>query len=387
MVDGCIYYQVDPRRQLNGRTIGGKREAFLKKKEALEKADAIATETKLDGSVTANMDAELRVMALKGQAILKPFGKTLSEAVDFFKEFLLAEQAKEESQTVTAMVDLWKNKKTAARGLKVLRQATIDDIKETSKILKREFGKYRILEINKKHFEEYFDKIQVGQRRKFNLRSRFSQFFNWCINEHEISIKNPLEKITIDVPEKEVPVLKPIEAERIMRLCQSRYPQLIAYHAVSLFGGLRPTEALYLCWKDIHIDEDELQVKADISKTKRTRSVPINETLKAWLAHTPLSKEAGIVPVLNERELFEKFRAELGYKIRGENPNGKKWPEDILRHTFATYWLKKYNQDTKTHNNKYALADIMGNSPKIIEDHYKAIVKNSEAEKYWKILP
>ena len=76
MVDGCVYYQVDSRRQLDGRPIGGKRETFSKKKDALARADAIATETKLDGSVAANMDAELRVMALKGQAILAPFGKS-----------------------------------------------------------------------------------------------------------------------------------------------------------------------------------------------------------------------------------------------------------------------------------------------------------------------
>ncbi len=387
MVDGSVYYQVDSRRQLDGRSIGGKREAFLKKKDALARAEAIATETKLDGSIAANMDAELRVMALKGQAILNPFGKTLIDAVDFYKEFLLAEQAKEESQTVTAMVDLWQKKKTAIRGLKVLRQATINDIRETSRILKREFGKYKILEINKKNFEEYFDKLQVGQRRKFNLRSRFSQFFNWCINEHEVALKNPLEKIVIEVPEKKVPILTSSEAEKLMRLCQSSHPELIAYHAVSLFGGLRPTEALLLDWKDIHLDENELEVKADTSKTKKSRSVPINETLKAWLSGIQGPKNGRIIKTTNDREHLERLRAGLGYKVRKENPKGKKWPEDILRHSFGTYWLKIYDKETKTHNNKYVLADIMGNSPKIIEDHYKAIVKSSEAEKYWKILP
>jgi len=333
------------------------------------------------------MDAELRVMALKGQAILEPFGKTLSDAVSFYKEFLLAEQAKEESQTITTMVDLWQKHKTAKRGLKILRQATIDDINETSKILKREFGIYKILEINKKLFEEYFNKIQVGQRRKFNLRSRFSQFFNWCINEHEISLKNPLEKIVIEVPEKEVPILTSEEAEKLMRLCQTTHPELIAYHAVSLFGGLRPTEALLLDWQDIHLDENELKVKAGTSKTKKSRSVPINETLKAWLSSIQHPKNGRIIQTSNDREHFEKLRAGLGYKVRKQNPNGMKWPEDILRHSFGTYWLKIYDKENKTHNNKYVLADIMGNSPKIIEDHYKAIVKSSEAEKYWKILP
>jgi integrase len=379
MVDGCVYYQVDPRRQLNGRTIGGKREAFLKKKEALARADAIATETKLDGSVAANMDAELRVMALKGQAILNPFGKTLSDAVDFYKEFLLAEQAKEESQTVTSMADLWVEEKRAQQRRKLLRQATVDDIIETQKTLKKNFGHLKILEASKKHFENYLNNLNVGEQRRYNLRSRFSQFFNWCIHEQGIPMRNPLEKIKIEVPEKEVSIFTPVEAEKLLRLCQNSFPQLLAYHAVSLFGGLRPSEAELLEWSDIHFDEKQIKVPKEISKVKRTRVFTMTDTLEAWLKTIP-KRGTRILHTTNNRGNLEMLRAKLGFKIGKENPNGKKWPEDILRHSFGSYWLR-------IHNDKPHLAEIMGNSTSIIEKHYKSPVNESDAKKYWAILP
>jgi integrase len=379
VVDGQIFYQVDPRRQLDGKPVGGKRETFSSKKKATVRADEIASETILDGRAAANMDPELRLMAIKGQAALEPFGKSLADAVEFYKEYLLLEQAKGNSQNIKTLVELWWKEKFNKKR-KALRQATIDDIQETGQLLKKNFGDLKVLEASKKHFEDYLYNLNAGQRRRFNLRSRFSQFFNWCIHEHELPIKNPLEKIVIEVPEKEVPIFTPSEAENLLKLCQKSFPQLLAYHAVSLFGGLRPSEAEFIEWDDVHLEEKQIKVRAEISKTKDTRIFTMHDTLAAWLNSVHGVKFGRILQTSNTRGDFEKFRSELGFKIGKQNPNGKKWPEDILRHSFGTYWLRIYN-------NKPHLAEIMGNSPSIIKKHYKAIVSESDARKYWAVLP
>ena len=378
-VKGQQFYVVDPRRQKNGKHIGGDREFFSSKKKALERADQISVELHTEGSSSMNMDAALRVMAHKGEALLKPFGKTLGDAVKHYHEFLKAKAAKESSETIATLANLWAEKKTSNYANKPLRQDTKDDILETRTMLKRDFGKFKILEIERKHFEDYLDKLKVSQRRKYNIRSRFSQFFNWCIKQ-DIIETNPLSGITIEVPEMEVQILQPEEAKKLMFLCMEEFPDLLAYHAVCLFAGVRPSEASLLEWKDIHIDEKTIHINAKIAKTKESRNVDIHPTLEEWLKHYQGKKRGCILDTSNNRSRLELFRAKLGYKIGKHNPNNKKWTLDIMRHTFCTFWLK-------TFNNRAHLSEIMGNSPSIIAKHYKAAVFTSGAEDFWNILP
>ena len=99
VIKGSIFFQVDPRRQNNGKAIGGKRETFASKKKALARAEALAAETFQDGLLAVQMDPELRLMAIKGKVALDSFGKTIEDAVEHYLEFLREEKAKEESQT------------------------------------------------------------------------------------------------------------------------------------------------------------------------------------------------------------------------------------------------------------------------------------------------
>lgn len=379
MVDGKRFYQVDPRRQLKGNSIGGKREAFASKKKAIARADEIYSETLLDGNLATQMDAELRLMALKASASLEPFGKSIADAVEFYRTHLLLQKAKEESQTISALVDLWWKEKFNKKR-KNLRRATIDDLKETGKTLKKTFGDKRILDITTKDFEAYLFDLDIGERRRYNLRSRFSQFFNWCINSLEIPIKNPLAPIEIEVPDKEVAILTPCEAKKVMHLCQESYPELTAYCALSLFGGLRPTEAELLEWSNIYMEERQIKILGQISKRKEGRVFTMHDTLLSWLKSIQGAKSGRILQTSSNRGTLERLRADLGYKIGRENPDGRKWPEDVLRHSFGSYWLRLYH-------NKYELSEIMGNSPKVIGKHYKALVSESDAIKYWGILP
>lgn len=382
IIKGQKFYQVDPRRQQNGSQIGGKREHFPRKKDALLRADELAGETFVYGQTAMSFDPELRLMAIKGTAALEPFGKSIMDAVEHYRNFLALEQAKEQSQTVSTLVDLWQREKAFNNGGNPLRRDTIDDINETWRLLRRNFGHLKILEVSKKHFEDYLFSLKVGQQRRFNLRSRFSQFFNWCINDQEIPINNPLAKIKIIVPPKDTPILSPIEAENLMRICKKDFPTLLAYHAVSLFGGLRPSEAEFIQWQNINMNERQIHVKKSISKTINDRVFTMNDTLYSWLNYINKSNNSTgrILDTNYNRGNLEKFRIRLGYKLQKQNPYGKKWPEDVLRHSFATYWLR-INSD------RPRLAEIMGNSVKVIKKHYYAIINESDAIKYWQILP
>jgi hypothetical protein len=67
-------------------------------------------------------------------------------------------------------------------------------------------------------------------------------------------------------------------------------------------------------------------------------------------------------------------------KAKANGQPVKPWPEDCLRHSFASYWLPINNDRPK-------LAEIMGNSTDVIREYYRKPIKPGVAEKYWRIFP
>ena len=109
-------------------------------------------------------------------------------------------------------------------------------------------------------------------------------------------------------------------------------------------------------------------------------SVMHSSTLKHWLNSYSGKRKGFIVDQKSYRTQMEKIRIHLGYKVRGKNPDGAVWHTDICRHSYASYWLQKFNE-------RGHLAEQMGNSIKMIKKHYKQVVKNSDTDKFWSILP
>jgi len=374
VVKGESFYQVDARR----KGTNGKREHFQNRKEAESRAREIEEDYRLEGAEGLSMCADLRVQALRGQATLDKFGKSLGDAVAFYAHHLTQEEKRKNSLTINALVDSWLAAK-ANGGNKPLRKDTLDSIREASKTLKSQWGEKRIAELTEKDFQNYLDHLKVSQRRKYNVRSLFSQFFNWCLKSKHTA-ENPLKEIEIQVLQKDIQILSVAECLAIMDKLQGAFTHLIPYHAVCMFGGLRPTEAKLLKWENIHLAERQITVFGSTSKTKETRNVKIEENLFHWLNEWKGTKKGFIIKQKGYRTALEKFRIAMGYRINGENPDGPKWIEDIMRHTYASYWLGKYND--RPH-----LAEQMGNSLKMIKSHYKQIVRSSDVMAYWRLLP
>ena len=57
----------------------------------------------------------------------------------------------------------------------------------------------------------------------------------------------------------------------------------IPYVVLSAFAGLRPMEVRRLNWADINFQTGLITVKTGTDKTKRRRTVPMMENLRAWL--------------------------------------------------------------------------------------------------------
>ncbi len=375
VIKGETLFQIDARKK--GTT--GRREYRSSKQEAEDRAREIASDLMLEGIEGMKMRPELRVAALNAEAKLAKHGRSLSEAVAYYLKHLEAESEKERSLTVRKLANDWlaSKKKKVKRG--VLRQRTLDGITEASNLLKTNWGDLRIVELNEKILKDYLDSLKVSQRRIFNLRSLFSQFFNWCVKEGFASV-NPLKNVEIEVPTKDVVILTVQQAQAVMKTCEENFPDLTLYFAVGLFAGLRPDEAKLLTWEKIDMEEKEITVLSVTSKVKETRTVKIEETLLKWLNCFEGNRKGHIVRQKGFRTAAEDVRIALGYRVRKQNKKGPKWVSDILRHSYASYWLP-------IHRDRGRLAEQMGTSIKMIKDHYKQVAKQSDARAYWQVLP
>ena len=90
---------------------------------------------------------------------------------------------------------------------------------EAAETLKKLFPNKRVLEVTSADVNRYLDSLKVGLRRKFNVRGRLAQFFNWCIAHGHIAT-NACEKIEIHVDSKDVTIFAPAEALRPLTVCR-----------------------------------------------------------------------------------------------------------------------------------------------------------------------
>ena len=374
-IKGGKFYRVDARRV----GTNGKQETFKFQKDAEKRAAEIEKHFSTNGSEGLAFPVEIRGMALTATNLLQPYGKTIIQAAEFYKAHLNDQKKRQDSALVSVLANAWHTEKKSGKQKK-LREDTLRGIYEVSEVLKKEFGDRRILDLTTPDLRKYLDEQKVGLRRKFNLRSLLSQFFNWCIS-HEYLKENPAAPIRIHVNTTDVAIFTPSEALGLLKKCEKSFKDLLLYHAISLFAGLRPNECRLLKWEQIHLEEKTITVLAETSKTKETRNVPIEATLMAWLEeYKPAKLKGSIIPHQNFIKRAQAFHSALGYKGNGENPEAPDWPQDVMRHSYGSYWLAKYKQ-------RAVLAEHMGNTVEMIKKHYKRVVSKADFTEFWRIVP
>ena len=181
-------------------------------------------------------------------------------------------------------------------------------------------------------------------------------------------IANPCREIKIDTGEKSAPKILTVEECRAILSAAEAHKdgRTAPYLAVCLFGGLRPTEALKLEWKQVNLDDNEICLDATQTKTKKGRVVKIHPTLAAWLE---AYKNQPFHP-LNWRKEFNAVKA-AGLKT---------WTPDIMRHTAISHYFRQCGS--------YGFcADQFGNSEAVIRAHYQGRVSSGETKAFYQIMP
>lgn len=308
---------------------------------------------------------------------LLPNGITLSDAV---KGFLKGYDPSVTGKTVRDAL-------TEFLGIKErenLRPLTVDN-------LRRRIGKFvsdnreglEVREITHEVCSKFLDAFNA--KNSNNYRRQLSQFFDFCV-EREYMSMNPLKVIRAkkEDADREPLILEIQQAKSLLKHAVSLHNgDLLPYVCLGMFAGLRPISELEaLDWKDIDLDTREIYVRRSKNRN-HIRYVPIEPALAEWLK---LCIGKPIISKNNRRKLA-RLKQSIGFKggiadnkQRERDAEMGEWQADTLRHTYGSY-LYASVQDVGN------VASKMGNSPQVVQRHYRRAVKAKDAKTFWQLTP
>lgn len=175
----------------------------------------------------------------------------------------------------------------------------------------------------------------LHQRRK--ARAIMSGVFSTAIKRGWCEV-NPITKVDPPhVEEKPVPVLNPDEIAKLTTTAeQYRGGNCAAAVGMMLYAGIRPHEVARLTWADVDLQERAIYIHPRHSKTGGARRVSIHKPLLRILKSRCGEAATSICPP-NWLQHWCKLRLTAGW-----NRTTHRWPQDTLRHTFASYHLSYF---------------------------------------------
>ena len=221
-----------------------------------------------------------------------------------------------------------------------------------------------IANIRVEHVREWLKAIGGTPDMRRAYITRLRGLFTFAMNtSRKWTRENPAKGVSI--PERgnsDIEIFTPEEAAVIMKAAQSD-KSMVAYFALCMFGGMRPSEARRLQPENIKTDFIQATMKI-ARKKKEVRNIPINDTLRAWLS------------------IADPLPVPKGWKKRFQaivKASGVKWKQDAMRHSYVSY-----------HNELFGWQETVksaGHSLAMMIEHYRALVTREQAEKFWGIVP
>jgi integrase len=151
------------------------------------------------------------------------------------------------------------------------------------------------------------------------------------------------------------------------------------YVVLGLFCAIRPTELARISWDDIDLKARTVTIGAKLAKMRQRRIVEIPNNAVQFLK--PHAQDKTPIKGTNWRREFDAVKAKAGYGGRSDEKDElKTWTADVMRHTGISHHLAKHQHEGKT-------ATWAGNSPDVIQRHYKGLVNNKDARAFWAIAP
>jgi integrase len=348
---------------VNYREAGKRKRSFFETKDQADSFVAFKNaELKRNGVEHAEFPTALRVMAQNAVEQLKPFGRTITDAVQHYVAHLKASEKSCNAVELVKELVATKEKDGAS-------QRHVDDLRSRLTIFANKFDGQPVATITSAKIDDWLRSLTGSPVTRNHYRRLIVLAFNFAV-QRGYATSNPAEKTAkAKEPKADIGILSVNESARLL---ESATPDILPYIAIGLFAGLRRAELERLDWSEIDFDSGLIQVKAENAKTARKRFVTLQPNLREWLL--PLRKHKGnVTPQENFRESFDQTRVAAG--IMDE------WPDNGLRHSFASYHLAHFKNAAST------ALELGHYDSRITFAHYRELVKPRDAERYWNIRP
>jgi len=344
------------------------------------------------GRLAASIETPLVSAWAKYDENLKEVGSSLAEVADEALKRLLAVKCE---GTAEKCLTEFLNKKTflgkSPRYVGDLRKKVNAFLRSLPKGEKTEMKHIATLDI-----KNYLDQLKSGQIDRDNHERNIGGWIRWAAFAGWTGISMPPKPPKGSKARKNkkgvAKIYHPHEVASLLRAAvESGEWTILSALAVGLFAGIRPEAEFYkkineensgmkklvtLKWEDFH--EEGIDISAELAKTRNPRVVPIQPVLDQWISFIR-EKRGG---TLTGPVTYSNFISDLAAWKKINLPKLKlMWHHDVLRHCFGTYRLC-------TVKSLSVLAEEMGNSPAIIEDHYKNwTIRQSQAIEFWGLTP
>jgi integrase len=302
------------------------------------------------------------VIAARNQ--LAEYGKTIRDAAAFLVGHL--ERVLRCKVTVLQLADeVLESKRKDGLSAKYLKSLRL-----YFKRFCQDFGDRLIADITIEELDAWLRHLPFAPKTRADYRTNIGVLFSYAARRRMID-HNPIAftarpKLVDKAPE----IFAVDELRALLVAAQQQAPDVLPMLAIGAFAGLRDAEIRRLHWNEVDLARGHIEVTAAKAKSARRRIVPIQPNLAAWLR--PYSGTTGDVVPAGAHKKLDRVRKGAGLI---------KWPNNGLRHSFASYRLAATGDAPRVSH------ELGHTSPQMLYSTYRELVLPQEAERYWKIAP
>jgi integrase len=326
--------------------------------------------------VVDKSEVDLDVMAKEYAAAKQHLGSTpLLQAIEFYNRF---GKTIKENKTVPLIVE---ELLTALRSDK----ASDYHVRDMQKRLGAFAEKFTtpILQVTSSDLQEWLRSLKkedakgnnypLAPKTRNHYRNALVQLFNFARDNAYLPKGLPtdaesLKSLKVTPSENEIFIV-----EEMILLLQKAPDDLVVPMAIKAFSGVRTEEMVKLHWEHIDWAGKHIKLPASVTKTTQRRLIPLSENLIKWIG--PHRQERGRICVRWKRpqalvQAFERHGSRNGIDVGGNK----------FRNSYISYRVA-LTKDVQ----RVSLES--GNSPRVIQREYLELVTETEALKWFGIVP
>src|SRR5260370_2071126 len=287
--------------------------------------DALRATDVLKSTPYSILDAG-RVVA-EAHAKLAPYSARISDAI---AKYVFDAEQRRRSVTVSALIDEFiANRRAKGKSAGYLR-----DLRARLGRFKTSMSERIVADLATRDIDHWIQSLNVGPQTQNNFRAVLSAAWTFAVR-HGYAAVNIVQWVDkSQVVRDHIPTFSVAQLTKLLDSAPRDYVPVLA---IGAFAGLRPEEINKLRWEDLDFYERTIRVNASAAQTRRKRVAEISDNLTEWLR--PYAGRVGRMAPPNLRKLRRHTMKNAGIDH---------WPQDVLRHSFASAHYAAYKNPAHT---------------------------------------